>query len=132
MESKEFCRGRWGKVVFATGSDGVCLAEIFFAERSPSDQTKLATLFKRFSDFGQINNREKFKKIADDLFEFKSHQIRMPCFIDGRSVVVTHGCIKKRDDLNPADVKRAERIRDEYRKNTSPQKKKEVQGSKKR
>lgn len=112
----EFCRGRWGKVVFATQENGTHLAAEFFDGLSAADQVKVSALFKRFADFGEIQNREKFKKIADDLFEFKSGQVRMFCFIERGMVVVTHGCIKKRDNINKAEIKRAERIRAEHKR----------------
>ncbi|HVJ04493.1 MAG TPA: type II toxin-antitoxin system RelE/ParE family toxin [Candidatus Saccharimonadales bacterium] len=116
MALLEFCRGRWGKVVYATQENGVHLAAEFFDDLSVSDQAKLAALFKRFADCGEIKNREKFKKIADNLFEFKSGQIRMFCFLERGMVVVTHGCIKKKDALNKTEIKRAERIRFEHKK----------------
>jgi hypothetical protein len=121
MGVKEFCRGRWGAVVFATAADGTCPAAEFFEQLSASDQTKLITLFKRFADFGKIINREKFKKIGDNLFEFKSFQIRVFCFIERNELILTHGCIKKRDNLGKADTERAERIRSEHRKKSGSQ-----------
>ena len=68
----EFCRGRWGRVVFATEKNGAHLASEFFDGLSVSDQVKVSTLLKRFADYGQIRNREKFKKIADNLFSSRA------------------------------------------------------------
>jgi len=116
MELFVLCRGRWGRVVYAAEQGGGNRASTFFEGLSSADRVKMGTLFKRFAEFGEIKNREKFKKIADDLFEFKSHQVRMFCFIDARTVVLTHGCIKKRDALNSADIERAQRIKAEHLK----------------
>jgi Phage derived protein Gp49-like (DUF891) len=114
MSVKTFCRGRWGAVIFATLSDGTCPATEFLDTYGVKEKAKIAVLLQRYADHGYITNREKFKKIAPDLYEFKGHQVRMFCYSEGRSMVVTHGAIKKRDDLNPADLDRARRIRDEY------------------
>jgi hypothetical protein len=114
MDVKEFCRGRCGVVVFATLADGTGPATDFFNSHGLKERAKLAALFQRYADHGYITNREKFRKIAPDLYEFKGHQVRMFCYPDGRTMVITHGAIKKRDDLDPADLTRARRIRDEY------------------
>ncbi len=74
----------------------------------------MAALFKRYADHGYITNREKFKKLESDLFEFKGHQSRLLCFPIARSMVITHGVIKKQNDLDPTDVAKARRLRDDY------------------
>jgi hypothetical protein len=64
---------------------------------------------------GAIKNREKFKKIEGQLFEFKSYQIRMPCFFDPKNrIVITHGFMKKTDNIPPKEIERAEAIRRDY------------------
>jgi Phage derived protein Gp49-like (DUF891) len=114
MGLREISRGQWGVVGLAVLAKNACPAADFIADLEDRDKAKLKALFNRFSEYGLINNREKFKKIADDLFEFKSFQIRIFCYITGRQLVITHGVKKKRDDLNPADIDRARRIRNEY------------------
>lgn len=109
-------------MIFATVSDGSCPAIDFLESHGIKEKAKLAVLFQRYADHGYITNREKFKKIAPDLCEFKGHQVRMFCYPDGRKMIITHGAIKKRNDLDPADLTRARRIRDEYQ--TSQQRKK--------
>ena len=66
-------------------------------------------------DHGRISNEEKFKKIEKtDFFEFKSHQIRMPCFFSaGRLLVITHGFVKQSDSIRLQELRRAERIKTE-------------------
>ena len=98
MALREICRGRWGNVVFAVLAKDACPAADFIATLDGMDKAKLKALFQRFSDHGFINNREKFKKVADDLFEFKSFRVRMFCYIRNRQLVITHGVIKKRDE----------------------------------
>jgi Phage derived protein Gp49-like (DUF891) len=104
------------RVAFAVCTDATSPAEAFYDALEEVDRAKMLRLFKQIGDQGRIFNREKFKKIAgtDELFEFKSHQIRMPCyFVPGNLLVITHGLIKKGDRLPPSDVSRAERIRRE-------------------
>jgi len=131
MSIIEICRGRWGAVVFAVLKDGSSPGKDFFSGLDVRDQTKLLALFRLFADSGKIMNREKFKKIDSDLFEFKSFQIRMFCLIESGRVVITHGAIKKRDDLSKSDIQRAERIKIEYKEQSTlttskpPQKRKQ-------
>jgi hypothetical protein len=114
MPLTQVCRGRWGSIVLAECASGDCPAAEFIADLEMSDKAKVKALLQRFADEGKIVNRVKFKKIADDLFEFKSFQIRLFCYITANQVVITHGAKKKRDDLNPADITRAKRIRQEH------------------
>jgi hypothetical protein len=98
----------------------VCLSrespgEEFYDGLRDADKAKLNKLFEYLGDHGKILNEEKFKKVTDTLFfEFKSHQIRMLCYFrpDG-IVVITHGFVKKKDNIPPSELKRAERIREE-------------------
>ena len=114
MSLRQVCRGDWGQVGLIVGPDGRCPAGEFIAALGAGDKAKIQALFQRFANEGKIVNREKFKKIADKVFEFKSFQIRMFCFVEHAQVLVTHGTKKKKDELNPADIKRSIRIRAEY------------------
>lgn len=120
MEVKEFCQGRWGSVVYATALNGSRPAEEFLAGLDRDQLTKASALFRWFADHGEIRNREKFKKVRGEIFEFKSYQVRVLCFFDSKKLVLTNGCIKKRDTLDESDIARSERIRSEHRQQTSP------------
>ena len=76
----------------------------------------MLALLQRAADMGwmNINNAEKFKKIADGWFEFKCHQIRMPCFCSGRDLIITHGFIKKKDEFPPSEINHAKLIKTEH------------------
>lgn len=103
-------------ILFSVCTDRSSPAEKFFDELDGENKAKMLRLFKQMGDQGKIRSPEKFKKIegSDGLFEFKSHQVRMPCyFLPGRLLVLTHGLIKKGDKLPPAEIRRAERIRRE-------------------
>jgi len=74
------------------------------------DQQKLTALLQRTSDEGLPANREKFKKIEDDLFEFKSFQVRVFCTIRGQRIILLNGVIKKKDRHDQEDVDKAKRL----------------------
>ncbi|MEO8724494.1 MAG: type II toxin-antitoxin system RelE/ParE family toxin [Acidobacteriaceae bacterium] len=90
-------------------------AEVFLLKQPIQHQARLSVLFEKLSDHGQISNREQFKKLTRELWEFKAFQIRMPCYFrPDRRVVVTHGFIKKKDRVDKQELTRAEAIRNEY------------------
>jgi len=122
MSQQVFCSGRWGSIILAQRRDGSSPAENFLESLKVSDQAKMLALLQRAADMGwqNLNNAEKFKKIADGWFEFKCHQIRMPCFCNGRNLILTHGFIKKKDDFPAREIKHAELIKVEHEaKNTA-------------
>jgi hypothetical protein len=101
-------------VTFARERSGPCPGEEFFNNLPLPDQAKLMTLFKMIGDHGRISNPEKCGNLKDGLYEFKSHQIRMPFAYAGpperKTIVITHGFIKKSPKADPAEVTRAWRI----------------------
>lgn len=78
------------------------------------EQVSLAALFDRMAQTGKINNREKFKKVEGDIFEFKKFQIRIGCFQVTRTWFLTHGFTKKQDHWPKSELKRANDIREEH------------------
>ena len=98
-------------IAYALCSDYSSPGEEFYDQRSASDKAKLNALFELLGNTGRISNREKFKKLVDDIWEFKSYQIRTRCaFTASRIILVTHGFIKKGDDTPRAEIVRAKRI----------------------
>ena len=106
---------RGGKltVAYAVCADGSAPGRDFVRELPPPDRAKIERLFRLFAEGGLSFNDEKFKKLAGDLFEFKSFQIRLPCYFDSGELVVTHGFRKKRDTTPKQEIERATRIRRE-------------------
>jgi phage-related protein len=78
------------------------------------DRARVEVLLERMGDHGQIRDTEKFTHEGDGIFCFKRYQQRLPCFFDGRDVVVTHGFTKKQDAFPRTELDRAKRIRQEY------------------
>jgi phage-related protein len=92
-------------------SDGTSPVGQFLDALSRSDRTKLDVLFERLGDHGKITNPEKFKKLTDteDIWEFKSSQIRILCFfVPGRLVLLAHALNKKQNKHRKADIEIAE------------------------
>ena len=91
--------------------DGRHLVQEFVDGLSESEQKKLVALLRRTADHGPPNNTEQFKKLADDLFEFKSFQVRIFCAFRGKSILVlTHGIKKKKDKHSKQDMDKAREL----------------------
>ncbi len=58
--------------------------------------------------------QEAFRHEAGEIFAFKSFQVRIAAFQQGKTWFLTHGFIKKKDKWPPAELARAERIRLEH------------------
>ena len=113
-------QGRVHTIELAKRANGRYEGEKFLDSLSNSDKEKIMRVIKRLADVGRVANREQFKKIeGTEFFEFKNRKIRMPCYFhaDGR-VIITHGFLKKGDSIEPEQIYRMKRIRDEYEKST--------------
>jgi hypothetical protein len=107
-------QGTWGTVEYAVRANGKWLAEEFIDGLSDSDQRKMAALFLWMANSGSIRNVEKFRKVSGDIYEFKSHQIRIGCFQAGRTWFLTNGFIKKRGKWGRSELERANQVRVEH------------------
>lgn len=97
-------------------ADQSCPTWDFLEALDKSDRTKLMVLFTRFADAGHISNDTKFKKVegSEKIFEFKSFQIRIFCFFDGKVLLLADAIRKKQDKHKRTDVDRAEAWRRWY------------------
>jgi mRNA-degrading endonuclease RelE of RelBE toxin-antitoxin system len=92
-------------------ADGTCPVGEFLDALDPKERRKLDVLFEMLGEQGKISNREKFKRLVDseNIWEFKSFQIRILCFFDrNRVVLLAHPTRKKTNKLSKEDIKRAE------------------------
>jgi len=108
-------RGSRFTIVYAVRLNQTSPGEEFYDALGDTDKAKLNKLFEVLGDHGKIVNEEKFKRIDDTkFFEFKSFQIRLPCFFaPGGLVVITHGFSKKKDKTPKSEIARAEMIKKE-------------------
>lgn len=121
MDSQIVIDGAELTVRWAVDSRGQAPARDFFLAQSQEDRAKLLALFRRLADVGAIINREKFKKLDDDLWEFKSFQLRMlGAFRPNGIFLIAHGVRKKRDHLAASDLATARRILSEHDRRNPP------------
>jgi len=106
--------GRKRTIQYAMCANGSMPAKEFVESLSQGEQTKLAVLFKRMADTGEIRNREQYKKVEGDIWEFKRHQVRVMCFQVRKRVILTHGFRKKANRTPRSEIERAKRIRAEH------------------
>lgn len=97
--------------LYAITVEGKCPVREFIDSLEFADQKKLMALLQRAAAHGPPNNIEKFKKLEDNIWEFKSFQVRILCTLEERKVIVlTHGFIKKRDKAPPNEIARAKEL----------------------
>lgn len=76
---------------------------------------KIFKIIKKLADSGVIHNREQFKKVEGDFWEFKEFQRRiLMYYLPNRRIVLTHGFIKKEHKIPKAEIDRAKTIMREY------------------
>jgi hypothetical protein len=78
MNRIEAFRGRKFTIAYARDKSGESPGATFFESLSLEDKAKLMNLFRLAADQGSFHNDRKFGDLGEGLFEFKSHQIRMP------------------------------------------------------
>jgi hypothetical protein len=102
-------------IVYARALDGSHPAKDFFDGLPPNIKNRFGVSFKKLGDTGKLFNKEQFKAIeGTQFFEFKCHRYRLICrFADGGLILLVYGCEKKKNKLDPEDIKRAERIYEE-------------------
>lgn len=107
-------RGGVLTIAYALERSGHSPGAEFFNGLGDIDQGKVLTLFRYLGDIGRISNPEKFGKLQDNIWEFKSFQIRILCsFGSNRTVLITHGFMKKQQKTPPEEIIRAKRILEE-------------------
>ena len=101
--------------IHAITVQGRCFVREFIDGLESADQKKVMALLQRAAEHGPPNNIEKFKKVEDNIWEFKSFQVRILCSLEGRKVIIlTHGFIKKKDKAPPNEIARAKELLNAY------------------
>lgn len=90
-------------------------ARDFFMGLDEAIRAKAFALFRLLGDRGRISNREKFKSLGArglHLWEFKpTKQVRLiGDFRPSGRFLLSWGAVKKKGDLNPQDIEKAERL----------------------
>lgn len=98
-------------IAWATDLRGRQPGKEFFNSLIPPEQHKVENVFRHLEEHGVVSNREKFKALGDDLFEIKSHQVRLlGGFRPGGKFVIAAGVVKKKDDMPPEILSVARRV----------------------
>jgi hypothetical protein len=101
--------------IYAINDHGNCLAQEFINDLELADQKKVLALLRRAAEHGTPNNTEKFKKLEDNIWEFKSFQVRILCTFEERKIIIlTHGYIKKQYKAPPSEIARAKELLTAY------------------
>ncbi|HXJ14016.1 MAG TPA: type II toxin-antitoxin system RelE/ParE family toxin [Candidatus Limnocylindrales bacterium] len=104
-------------IVFAVRTNGSMPAKDFFdGELTDAERRKFRPPMERLAETRRVENREHFKKVeATNLWEFKSHQIRLlGGYLDDGRFALAHGIKKKQDRLKSSDIQVAEEILREF------------------
>lgn len=104
----------WGSIAYAVRSNGNMPAKAFLESLSRQERIKFETLFEFMACQGRISNKEKFRKLHGQIWEFKSGQFRIACFQKSNIWFLTHGFVKKTGKTRNIEKKRAEEIRKEH------------------
>ena len=99
-------------------SAGTCPAGEFLDDldqisRKSGVREKMESLFERLGQ-GHRLSRKRFRKVEDEIWEFKYDQVRILCFSNPGRWICTHGLIKKQDRLPRSEIDRAKQIRSEF------------------
>jgi len=97
-------------IAYIIDPSGACPAGEFFDSLGLPDKAKMNALFRTAADHAPFHNPEKFGNLGAGLYEFKSHQIRMPFAYSSSErqlILVTHGFIKKKDKTPREEIDRA-------------------------
>lgn len=100
-------RGNWGRVEYAVRKDGSVPARDYVHSLKDIEAAKVLALFQWMADTGRIYNREKFKQVDGELFEFKAHQVRISCWRKDNCWYLLDGFIKKQDNWKPGELSHA-------------------------
>lgn len=102
--------------MLALNISGRCLIQDFIGKLNESDKKKTLRLLTRTADHGLFANEEKFRKIKnEDLWEFKSGQVRIFCFFDrGKIIILSHGFVKKSAKTPKNQIQKAKKLLMEY------------------
>lgn len=113
--------GNLRTIEYAVRANGSMPAKVFIESLDESDQRKIAVLFRRMAEHGRVPNREQFKPVGGEIFEFKKHQVRVFCFRKENRWLLTNGYKKKTARLNQNEIARAERIMTEHLDREKPE-----------
>jgi hypothetical protein len=90
--------------------------DYYHEELTEDEKDDLTALFEFLAECnGQLRNKEKIRYEGEGLFAFKPRPHRfLAFFVKGKTVIITHGFKKKRNDLPPNEKRKAKVYRADY------------------
>jgi phage-related protein len=86
---------------------------------SKVQKAKLAALIRRYALEGELKGEKRIRRLKGkvrDFWEIKAHQHRLFFFKEGQDIIViTHGFVKKTDNLRPEEEDRMLSYREIYK-----------------
>ncbi len=109
-------------VLYFIHPNGKCPVEDDFLNDSRQvskiQKARLAALIRRYASEGELKGEKRFHRLKGkvrDFWEIKAHQHRLFFFKLGQNIIViTHGFVKKTDNLRPEEEDRMLSYRDIY------------------
>lgn len=98
-------------------------ARDWLKSQSPKTQARFGVLFERLAN-GAILNKEQYRQLDDEVWEFKRDGDRIFCFVVGRLRLLTHHMKKKQQKTPRREIDRARRIGEEHVEWVSAQRRK--------
>src|SRR5690348_13160088 len=119
-------RGPKGSVEYAVRKNGKREAKDWLEDQTPELQDAFDVLFRRLVNEGEIHNETQFRRLKDEVWEFKRQFHRLLCYRLGNRILLTHR-IKKaggRGKCPEPEIKHAEMIGLEHIEREAKRKKK--------
>jgi phage-related protein len=110
-----FYKGHYFTVECAIRKNGISESQGFLDGLDRSLRAKIVRIIKRHADFGRIRNKEHFRKVEGDIWEYKEFQRRILMYHCGPGhIALTHGFEKKGNKTPRNQIDRANQIMIEY------------------
>lgn len=114
IETEKLYEGKVYKI-YALNENKKCYIKDFIENLNKSTKKKVFALLERAANKGIPKNHEKFKKIEDKLYEFKSYQVRLFCtFENNKVILLISGFVKKSNKIPKREKERAKRLLKKY------------------
>lgn len=106
--------GVWGSIQYAQRADGKMEAMDWLDAQDTKIKTGFGVLFQRMASTGKIHNKELFRHLEGDIYEFKKRKDRILTFRLGNAWYLTHHYPKGGQKCPPKQIARANAIREEF------------------
>lgn len=114
ITAKEIYKGKI-YTIFAIYEGEKCFVREFIDKFKEEDKKKVLKLLQRSADVGIPKNKEKFKKLSERIWEFKSYQVRILCTLEGNKIILLiDGFIKKKNKTPKNEIERAKNLLKRY------------------